>query len=60
MSDRQKPTRKPRPRVSRVELFAMSRMLRLYLDDDKFFNPLVAMDQERLAREAMKKIEAMR
>jgi hypothetical protein len=38
----------------------MSRMLRLYLEGDKFYNPLVAMDQERIAREAMNKIEALR
>jgi hypothetical protein len=49
-----------RPRLSRDELLAMSRMLRLYLRDDKFFNPLVAMDTKRLAEQAMEKIETSR
>jgi hypothetical protein len=50
----------PRPRLSNAEVLAMSRMLRLYLKDDKFFNPLVAMDTARLAKQAMTKLEAWR
>ena len=60
MANKQQPTRKPRPCVSQVELFAMSRMLRLHFENDRFYNPLVAADQERIAREAMRKIEALR
>jgi hypothetical protein len=53
-----KPVR--RPRLSNAELLAMSRMLRLYLRDDKFFNPLVAMDTKRVADQAVEKVESWR
>lgn len=50
----------PRPKLSNGEILAMSRMLRLYFHEDKFFNPLAAMDTKRLAESGMNKLEAWR
>lgn len=60
MKDEQPPAWAKRPRLSRNELLAMSRMLRLHEQKDRFFNPLEAMDTQRLAMSAVQKIEAWR
>ena len=54
------PVRQKRPHITRAELLAMSRMLRLHLQDDKFFNPLDAIETKKLALHAMVKIETWR
>lgn len=49
-----------RPNVTVIELLAMSRMLRLHILDDRFFNPIDAHATRKVAEGAMRKIEAWR
>lgn len=48
------------PDLTTAELLAMSRMLRLHLQRDRFFNPLDAIETRGLALQGMEKIEAWR
>lgn len=49
-----------RPYVTNTELLAMSRMLRLHLHDDRFFNPIDAHETRKLALRGMAKVEGWR
>jgi hypothetical protein len=49
-----------RSRITAEEFAAIVRMLRLYELDDKFFNPLEAMQTRALAVKALHKLEQAR
>lgn len=51
---------KKRSRITADEFAAIVRMLRLYELDDKFFNPLEAMQTRALAVKALHKLEQAR